>query len=332
VVDHGFLTQLTLGWPDQNIVRKIGHEGLKRYWRYLIARYAAYNVQWNLFGEVQEFGSNYFSILRRQSGWISPMSYRNYFSIYLDYAHLTRRWDPYKHLLSTHTAGQLEPRFASDPSLDYITLQQPTRATSDYVRYGKPVINAEYGGYEGALPPNGTDSDTIRQMIWDIRMRAGYFVFENWGRDPQSPGYRYAQLNNLFFQARTSFWLLESHPEVFDGRPGLANLGQEYVVYLKAGGSVKVDLSATSGEHNVEWYNPRTGEVITSSTIDGSPVSLTAPDTNDWVLHIRRTSGTVKRNMKPATELVHKMGTTASPQLSESPSLLALKSASSNRE
>jgi hypothetical protein len=278
-VDRGFLAQLRLGWPDQNIVGNIGHTRLKRYWRYLMARYAAYNVDWNLFGEVQEFGPG-LQVLGLE---LEP----DYLTLYLDYADLTRRWDPYDHLLSTHTVGDLQPEFASQPTLDYITLQRPTAATSEYLSYGKPVLNAEYHGYESAPPPHGADPDTIRTMIWDIRMRGGYFAYETWGRDPQSPGALYSQLNNQFFMDHTRFWLLEYHPELFGGMPGLADPGQEYVVYLPTGGDVTVDLSAAHGTFSVEWYNPRTGVFTASgSTTGGAAHAFTAPDTKDWVLHL----------------------------------------------
>jgi hypothetical protein len=283
VVGRGFLAELRLGWPDQGIVGNIGHTRLKRYWRYLIARYAAYNVEWNLFGEVQEFGDS-LQIMGLKLG-------TDYLTIFLDYADLTRRWDPYGHLLSTHTVGDLEPEFASQSTLDYITLQRPTAETSEYLSYDKPVFNPEYGGYEDAPPPHGADPDTIRTMIWDIRMRGGYFAYETWGSDLESPGALYSQLNNEFFRDHARFWLLEHHPELFDGIPGLANPGQEYVVYLEDGGEVTVDLSTGRGTsvllYDVEWYNPRTGEISSEGiTFGGTTVSFDAPDTNDWVLHL----------------------------------------------
>jgi hypothetical protein len=55
-LDRGFFIQFHLGWPDQQIAAEVGHERLKRYWRYLIARYAAFNIHYNLFGEIDEFG------------------------------------------------------------------------------------------------------------------------------------------------------------------------------------------------------------------------------------------------------------------------------------
>jgi hypothetical protein len=265
LLERGIIPQFQLGWPDQGILSNIGHTSLKRYWRYLIARYAAYNITYNLFGQIQEFGSNYLTIAN-------------------DYGQLTRTWDPYNHLLTTHTVGDLEPAFANQPWLDYITLPLSTTETSDYLGFGKPVINAEYGGHEDEQ----VTGEALRPLIWDVRMRGGYFVYESWGNDLQSTGAQYAKLNNLFFRDRTRFWLLEYHPELFGGTPGLADPGQEYVVYLPSGGSVTVDLSAVSETLDVEWYNPRTSEFTPAgTTTGGSNQSFTPPFSGDAVLHIK---------------------------------------------
>ena len=72
-------------------------------------------------------------------------------------------------------------------------------------------------------------------------------------------GATYAQYMNLFFRDTTRFWLLESLPGLFNGKPGLANSDGEYVVYLEAGGTVSVDLTDVNGDIAARWYNPRTG-------------------------------------------------------------------------
>ncbi len=265
-LERGFVGCLQLGWPDQGILDRIGHTRLKRYWRYLIARYAAYNISYSMFGEVQEFGSNYLSIAT-------------------DYADLTRKWDPYDHVLSTHTAGNLAPAFCKQPWLDYIILQRSTARTSDYLKYNKPVVNEEYGGYEG-LQGN---AEQLRPLVWDVRMRGGYFVYESWSKDIKSAGAGYARLCNTFFRDRTRFWLLEYHPELYANRPGLANPGHEYVFYLRNGGGATVDLSRVAGAFKVEWYNPRTGRAKgAGSTTAGRKRPFKAPDSNDWVLHLNR--------------------------------------------
>jgi chitodextrinase len=266
VHDRGMISMFTLGWPDQNIVANIGHTSLKRYWRYLIARYAAYNVTWNLFGEVQEFGANYLTIAD-------------------DYGNLTRQKDPYNHLLSTHTCGDPAADFCNRAWVDYIMLQRPTNVTQNWLGYNKPVVNTEYGGYEGFQ----VTGEQLRPMIWDVRMRGGYFVYEIWIDGINSTGATYCKWNNKFFQERTKYWLLEYHPELFSSRPGLADPATEYVIYLSAGGNITVNLSAASGTLNVEWFNPRTGVATAAgTTTGGASRSFTAPDTNDWVLHISK--------------------------------------------
>ena len=76
----------------------------------------------------------------------------------------------------------------------------------------------------------------------------------------------------------------------------MANEGQTYLIYLKNGGEVNVDLSNAAGEKfSVQWFNPRTG----GSLIEGNPktvsggganVSLgTPPNTldQDWIVLLK---------------------------------------------
>ena len=61
-------------------------------------------------------------------------------------------------------------------------------------------------------------------------------------------------------------------------------------MYLPDGGSVTVNLAATAGTLNVEWFNPRTGAVTNGGIkAGGSSASFSAPDTSgDWVLYLKR--------------------------------------------
>ncbi|MHB0997841.1 MAG: DUF5060 domain-containing protein [Armatimonadota bacterium] len=69
----------------------------------------------------------------------------------------------------------------------------------------------------------------------------------------------------------------------------LAEIGKTYVSYASKGGPMMINLSDASGSFNVRWMNPRTGEYGKSIRIKGGKtVELTAPDTNDWVLLIKK--------------------------------------------
>ena len=45
--------------------------------------------------------------------------------------------------------------------------------------------------------------------------------------------------------------------------------GREYLVYLPAGGTAKVDLSAAKGKLAVEWMHPITGKITPGATVEG---------------------------------------------------------------
>lgn len=49
----------------------------------------------------------------------------------------------------------------------------------------------------------------------------------------------------------------------------LVNPGKEYLVYLPAGGTVTVDLSATQDELTVEWFDPIKDRTVAGGTVRG---------------------------------------------------------------
>ncbi len=63
--------------------------------------------------------------------------------------------------------------------------------------------------------------------------------------------------------------------------------GAEYLVYLPAGGSVTVDLTATPGPLTFEWFLPGTGQTVAGGTTSGGAShTFTAPAPGDAVLYI----------------------------------------------
>ncbi len=71
-----------------------------------------------------------------------------------------------------------------------------------------------------------------------------------------------------------------------------ADPGKEYVIYLRYGGKVNVNLSSSNAIDifEVAWFNPRTGIGQTKETITGgAEKTFSAPDEYDWVLHLVKT-------------------------------------------
>ncbi|MDZ7261074.1 MAG: DUF4038 domain-containing protein [candidate division KSB1 bacterium] len=299
LASRGIVPGIMLGWPDGKFLSRFTQKQLDRLCRYLIARYAAYNVVWELFGEFEE--------MLQFSGLDPVITTRHY-------GELFKQYDPYSHLVSTHTIDS-NNELGAEWWLDYLMHQsvQFDLITEDRARFGKPVINAEFyyelGPEIGDRYPHQVGPDMVRRGAWEVLMAGGYLCFGNTGtyidcnlNYVNTPGATYMSYLYQFFQ-KTSFWkLTPNHLLVNQGRC-LAVPGEEYVIYLPKGGTVSVDLShLVSGFLAVEWYNPRTGESATmdSVTIRGSSQTFAAPDTNDWVLYLlKRTLSTPLKNELP---------------------------------
>ncbi len=69
----------------------------------------------------------------------------------------------------------------------------------------------------------------------------------------------------------------------------LATPGKEYLAYFPNGGSGQINLSSASGQMRYSWYNPRTQAMAGGGTVTaGGASTFSAPDTQDWVLWLRR--------------------------------------------
>ena len=124
-------------------------------------------------------------------------------------------------------------------------------------------------------------------MLWKIRMRGGFFVYESWLDDLKSAGASYSRYCNEFFEKRTKYWMLEYHPELFKGDIGLADPGNEYILYLDEQHTADVDLTNATGAFYIQWFNPRTGDVKDEGiSAGGGHRVFKTPDSEDWVLHI----------------------------------------------
>lgn len=67
------------------------------------------------------------------------------------------------------------------------------------------------------------------------------------------------------------------HGDLISKGFALANPGQEYLTDEPSGGSLTVDLSASSAIFNVEWLKTSSGKKVTGGTVvDGGSRTLTA--------------------------------------------------------
>jgi hypothetical protein len=76
------------------------------------------------------------------------------------------------------------------------------------------------------------------------------------------------------------------------------DINRRPAIYLPTDSSVTVDLSATSGELIVEWFNPSNGITIDGGTVTGGANRhLTAPFTGDAVLYLYQPRGLTISNV-----------------------------------
>jgi hypothetical protein len=109
--------------------------------------------------------------------------------------------------------------------------------------------------------------------------------------DPQWVSLRSNLGHTLIFAKRINLAGMLPRNELSSTRYCLSNAGAaapQYLVYLPAGGTATVNLTAASGELAVEWFNPATGLAILGGTTQGGARrSFTAPFSGDAVLYVR---------------------------------------------
>jgi hypothetical protein len=278
----GIVADLILGGDGNQLAAQFPTwQQRERYLRYVVARYAAYNVTWQLVQEFEEYKDG--RALTRELGT------------------LLKKLDPYAHPRTTHTLQTSSP-LAGDGWMDYLTYQSADNhlGAIEAQIYAMPQVNAEFG-YEdsgaGKSHPHHVATDEFRRRLWNATMNGQYPTFGNTGTyggrkfalDPQylnSPGAAQMTVWSDVL-SRTRYWDLIPYFDVEGGR-ALALPGLEYLVYLEKPGQVQVDTEKHG--YTVYWINPATGEIIKEKKeYKGEKFTGTPPDaTHDWLLHLSR--------------------------------------------
>jgi hypothetical protein len=285
----GMVADLMLAW-NGNQIRELfpSWEDRMRYVRYVVARYSAMQVTWQL---VQSFE-------RDQDGR----------ALLKEVGQTLKKLDPYRHPRSTGTLSTSSP-LSTDEWMSYITYgaANDQLGAIEHQLYPAAFVNlnlgAENSGAGGG--PDATDADTLRHRLWNAAMDGQYPTFANTGtagagsvpvdtRYLDSPAARQMSIWYDFFSG-TRHWDLEPYFEVDGGRAlalerpdGEELEGIEYVVYIEKPGPVEVLVQKRG--YDVEWFNPVTGQHIREKKgFKGDHFTGTPPDTtHDWVLHIFR--------------------------------------------
>jgi hypothetical protein len=319
-------------WSRENLDKTAGEEKIKRWWRYLIHRLGAYNVIWVAAGEynMDNYGGLGLPFWKAVGAMIKEEDpYNRIVSVH----NTPPNWEGGFKGPQWSTAEVLN----NETWMDYNQTQVghgrmanemiPSVISKSYAtRPHKPIVVTEpwYEFIEGN--PTGRD---IRFAAWSAILSGaaghtyggGHVWLAHVPEAPVKPGGAWPleigfERNTLDYEGARSmgylanffknidWWKMAPHPELVleypENKYCLALPGQEYVVYLRWGGTLKIDLKTTLEKDRFEyrWFDPGTGKSVTPKEINGgTEVFLSAPggypgnvNFQDWVLHVKKTS------------------------------------------
>ena len=259
-----------VNWPDK------GSAEDNQYFRWLIARYAAYpNINWDFSKEANNEKDLNYKLGR------------------LRFLHQN---DPYHRLLTVHDDRKTYDDAAYNDLLDYRSDQQHSKWHVTALEHRRqrnwPVVNVEFGYEHG---PEGMSDATyevvqapeeVCRRAWEICLAGGYtayyYTYTAWDvLRPQDtpPGYAYFRHLQDFFTG-TAYWRMEPHDDLVSEGSCLAEPGREYVVFLNHPKSFSLKLEGLLAPLPTEWYQPLTGKRQKAGALANGTAQLHPPA--DW--------------------------------------------------
>lgn len=214
--------------------------------------------------------------------------------------------DVFGHLVSVHNAQGDDP-YKNSTWSDYGVLQGPdttnvyTMNTEllDNHHASKPLYASETLWPGNKNQPAYTDTQ-IRKLGYAIMMSATALNYADMNGNSSS-GFSGTLLIGDKVQSRhdilkkiwdyfetTNFYRMSPKQNLVNTGLCLAEVGNEYLVYLPSGGSVNVTI--TNGSYNVQWVNARNTTDKRNGGTTSNGQNLTAPDTNDWLVRLYKSS------------------------------------------
>jgi hypothetical protein len=213
-----------------------------------------------------------------------------------------KKHDVFGHLLGVHNRDGDDPYQASTWS-SYVTLQHEITSLEEYGAYlrkahtgSKPVYAHETLWVGNTLQPSWTLTD-LRKYMWVTLMSAAAYNAGDMTSNSSSGFSGSMELADKiqdrhdipkviwdFFET-VPFYRMTPCPELVSAGYCLAEVGQEYLVYLDTTQSVNVQVA--NGPYHVDYINAQdpTKKEPGSQTINGQ--NLTPPSGgDDWVVHL----------------------------------------------
>ena len=249
-----------------------------RWLRYAVGRYAAYNVRWGLYGEVNEKAPPW------GGTWQEAAAHS---------ARLVKEADPYRHPLGSHHTS-VDTSTAGSPDIDYIEVQAKRTETQYETalacrQWGKPVWFEEYW-YE---PPE-YDNDVVLGIRNTHRNFVAAMALPTIGSlmrahassvsfpparalasgkslaeylKEQDGGIRRMKYFADFYRG-LDLAAFSPAPQLVD-RGQCGRFGATYAVFLAGGGGMTLDLTQASGDFTARALDITTGSVRDLGAVAG---------------------------------------------------------------
>lgn len=272
--DKGMVADLILGRANNQVSDLFRTPAQReRYLRYMVARYAAFNVTWQLVQSWETYSAG--RDLLREMGTV------------------LKRLDPYGHPRSAH-ADETSAPLLSDGWMDHVLYgsSDDQLGAIEHQMVAAPRVSIDFA----TSPPEqqGTRREaahvSFRKQLWNATMNGQYPVarIASGLGGPAAEAPNAKAMNTWFdFMSKTRYWELEPYFDV-DGARGVALPGTEYIVYIEEPtGPIEVRLEKHG--YDVKWLNPGTGEVTLAEGFKSEKFVIEPPSReHDWILHISR--------------------------------------------
>lgn len=313
-------------WSRKDMAVNIGPEKVERWWRYLVHRFSAYNVIWVLAGEYNMnnyggFGLGFWKdlgkMIKNEDPYSHIVSLHNTPPFWEGGAEAPQwstaevlhneTWLDYNQSQVGHGkfANEMIPGVVSEARA--MNPPKPIVVTEPWYEFREgsaPAIDVRFAAWSSIL--SGAAGHTYGGgHVWLASVPEAPANEQTWlyeqGFERTTYDYKGAQSMKYLaaFFGKVNWWLMTPHPELVKEYPQpfcLADLGKEYVVYLRYAGTAKVELSGTeTSQFEYTWYDPSNGSYTDKQIIKGAGIKQfnapggypETPEYRDWVLYIR---------------------------------------------
>ncbi len=320
---RGLVVWIHAWWGGKDLAANVGPEKIRRWWRYVIHRLGAYNVVWVIAAEYNtdnygglgaDFWKDLGARIKREdpygrivSAHPTPPGWRGgaeapqwstgsvlHREKWLDYNQSQVGHGKWRNEMIPLIVAKDYRRKPAKP----VVVTEPWY---EFVRDNPPAADVRFGAWSAIL--SGAAGHSYGGgHIWWAHVPEAPSRQEPWPLEPfEVNTLDYPGAVSIGFLARflrsMEWWKLEPHPELVSENPSrycAAIPGREYVVYLRWGGAVRVELP--SGSFRYTWTDLTESAERAHGAVDGggrrefhAPEDYPwQPRQKDWLLHVRR--------------------------------------------